>query len=115
MTATYTKVLLSESADGAAILISATGSAGTLIHTADASALDEIWIYVVNTGASSAKLTLQWGETTEPDGNIEQDIAPENGLYLVAPGLLLTNSLALRGYSDLAGVLAIHGFVNRIS
>ena len=113
--ATYTKLKLSGSTDGKGIKVVQTATAGDTIHTAHATALDEIWIYAVNSSASAVKLTLEWGEATAPDGNIEVTIPGESGLYLVIPGLLLTNSLVVKAFAGTANVLVIHGFVNRIA
>jgi hypothetical protein len=115
--ATFSKVLLSGSTDGKAIKVAATATAGTTIHTAGSgtSNRDEIWLYAVNSSTSSVKLTIEWGEATAPDGNIEQTIAAESGLYLVVPGLLLQNSLVVKAFAATANVICIHGFVNRIT
>lgn len=113
--ATYTKVKLSGSTDGKQIKVAATATPGTTIHTADATALDEIWIYCVNSSSSAVKLTIEWGEATAPDGNIEQTIPGESGLTLCIPGLLLTNSLVVKAFAGTANVLLINGYVNRIS
>ena len=71
--ATYSKELLSGSTQGKGILVAATATAGTTIHTAVAGTtdIDEIWLYGVNTHSADLKLTLEWGEATEPNGNIE--------------------------------------------
>jgi len=113
--ATYTKLKLSGSTDGKGVKVVATATAGTTIHTAHATDLDEIWIYAVNSQSASVKLTLEWGEATDPDGNIEAIVPGESGLYLVTPGLLLTNSLVVKAFAGTANVLVIHGFVNRIT
>ncbi len=113
--ATFTKLKLSGSTDGKGIKVVQTETAGTTIHTAHATALDEIWIYAVNSGAANVKLTIEWGEATAPDGNIECYIPCESGLQLVIPGLLLTNSLVVKAFAGTANVIIIHGFVNRIS
>lgn len=115
--ATYAKILLSGSTNGKGIKVVATATAGTTIHTAVAgtSAWDEIWLYAVNSSASAVKLTLEWGEATAPDGNIEATIAAEEGLFLVVPGLLLQNGLAVKAFAATANVIIIHGFVNRIT
>jgi hypothetical protein len=49
--ATYTKLPLSGSTDGTGIKLTQTSSSTDCetIHTAHATALDEIWIYAVNT------------------------------------------------------------------
>ena len=114
--ATYSKVLLSGSTNGKGVKVVATATAGTTIHTAVAgtSSMDEIWIYAVNSSAAVVKLTLEWGEVTAPDGNIELTIPSESGLVLVAPGLLLQNSLVVKAFAATANVILIHGYVNRI-
>jgi len=115
--ATYTKVLLSGSTNGKAIKVTQTATAGDTIHTAvsGASSLDEVWLWAVNSSAAAVKLTLEWGEATAPDGNIEVSIAAESGLMLIAPGLLLQNSLVVKAFASSANVVMIHGFVNRIT
>ena len=79
------------------------------------SALDEIWLYAVNSSASSVKLTIEWGEATAPDGNIEITIPAESGYTLVVPGLLLQNGLTIRAFAGTANVILINGYVNRIA
>lgn len=116
--ATFTKQLLSGSTNGKAIKVAATATAGTTIHTAvsGTSSLDEIWLYAHNSSASTVKLTLEWGEATAPDGNIEINIGAEGtGLVLVAPGLLLQNSLVVKAFAGTANVVTLTGYVNRIS
>lgn len=113
--ATFTKLKLSSSTDGKGIKVVATATPGTTIHSAHLTDLDEIWIYAVNSSASPVKLTLEWGEVTAPDGNIEVTIPGESGLYLIVPGLLLTNSLVVKAFAGTANVILIHGFVNRIT
>ena len=116
--ATFTKTLLSGSTNGKAIKVAATATAGTTIHTAvsGTSSLDEIWLYAHNSSASSVKLTLEWGEATAPDGNIEINIGAEGtGLVLVAPGLLLQNSLVVKAFAATTNVITLTGYVNRIA
>jgi len=115
--ATYSKVLLSGCVQGKGIKVVATATAGTTIHTAVAgtSSMDEIWLYAVNSDTTARKLTLEWGEATAPDGNIELTIPAESGLVLVAPGLLLQNSLVVKAFAAAANVILIHGYVNRVT
>ena len=116
--ATFTKTLLSGSTNGKAIKVAQTATAGTTIHTAvsGTSSLDEVWLYAHNSSASAVKLTLEWGEATAPDGNIEINIGAEGtGLVLVAPGLLLQNSLVIKAFAGSANVITLTGYVNRIS
>lgn len=105
---------------GLAIKVAATATAGTAIHTASATAttIDEIWLYAVNTSTSAVKLTIEWGEATAPDGNIELTVAAESGLVLVSPGLLLQGNASakvVKAFAATTNVITIHGYVNRIT
>jgi hypothetical protein len=118
--ATFTKKILSASTDGKAIKVAATATAGTLVHTGSTTTttLDEIWLYAVNSSASSVKLTIEWGEATAPDGNIELTVQPEAGLVTVIPGLLIkgnATALTVKAFAATANVITIHGFVNQIT
>ena len=118
--ATFTKKTLSASTDGKAIKVAATATAGTLVHTGSTTTttLDEVWLYAVNSSTSSVKLTIEWGEATAPDGNIELTVQPEAGLVTVIPGLLIkgnATALTVRAFAATANVICIHGFVNQIT
>ena len=117
MSSSVAKLPLSGSTNGKAIKVHATATTGTTIHTAVSGStnMDEVWLYCVNSGAASVKLTIEWGDTTAPDGNIEGTIVGESGLYLIVPGLLLQNGLTITAFAASADVLLIHGFVNRIT
>lgn len=113
--ATYTKVKLSGSTDGRGVKVAATSSAGTTIHTADASALDEIWIWAYNSDTGALVLTLQFGGTSTPDDDIKITLVSQTGIILIVPGLVLTNSTVLKAYAGTANKIILYGFVNRIS
>jgi len=114
--ATFTKLKLSGSTDGKAVKVAATATAGTTIHTAHATALDEIWLYAHNSSGSAVKLTLEFGGVAAPDDHIEINIGAEGtGLVLVSPGLLLTNSLVVKAFAATANVITLTGYVNRIA
>jgi hypothetical protein len=121
--ATFTKLALQPAGStgtGLGVLVAATATAGTAIHTASSTAttIDEIWLYAVNTHTAAIKLTIEWGEATEPNGNIELTIAAESGLVLVTPGLLLQGNATakvVRAFAGTANEIVIHGYVNRIT
>jgi len=116
--ATYSKQLLSGSTNGKAIKVAATATPGTTIHTAvsGTSSIDEVWLYAHNTSSTVVKLTVEWGEATAPDGNIEINIGAEGtGMILIAPGILLQNSLVIKAFAGTANVINIFGYVNRIA
>jgi hypothetical protein len=76
----------------------------------------EVWLYAHNSSASTVKLTLEWGEATAPDGNIEINVGAEGtGLVLVSPGILLQNSLVIKAFAGTADVITLTGYVNRIA
>ena len=114
--ATYSKELLSGSSEGKGILVVETATAGTTIHTAVAGTtdIDEIWLYAVNAHSADIKLTLEWGEATEPTGNIEQTVPTESGLMLLVPGLLLQGGNVVKAFAGTASEIIIHGYVNKI-
>lgn len=115
MATTFTKVILSGSTSGKQIKVAATATAGTTIHTAHATSLDEIWLWAVNSSTTAVKLTVEWGEATAPDGNIEVTVPGESGYLMVVPGLILTGSLVVKAFAGTANVLLINGYCNRIS
>ena len=121
--ATFTKKTLEPAGTtgtGLGIKVAQTATAGTTIHTGSATAttIDEVWLYAVNSSASTVKLTIEWGEATAPDGNIEFTVPAENGLYLITAGLLLQGNATakvIRAFAATANVVVIHGYVNRIT
>ena len=115
--ATFTKTLLSGSTSGKGVLVVATATAGTLIHTAvaGASTLDEVWLYAVNSSTSSVKLTIEYGSATAPNDNIEVTVLPEAGLVTILPGLLMNGGLTVKAFAGTASVITVHGFVNQIA
>jgi hypothetical protein len=90
--ATFTKKVLSGSTDGKAVKVAATATAGTTSSYwfgYGLRLLMRFGLYAVNSSASSVKLTVEWGEATAPDGNIELTVTAESGLVLLIPGLLI--------------------------
>jgi hypothetical protein len=114
--ATFSKIPLSGSTNGKSILVAATATPGTLVHTAvsGTTSFDEVWLYCQNTSTSSVALDIEYGGTATAD-LIEITIPGESGLVLVVPGLFLNNGLVVRAFAATTNVLAIHGYVNRVS
>jgi hypothetical protein len=118
--ATYAKTTLSGSTDGRGILVAATSSPGTTIHTGPTAvtSFHEIWLYAVNYDTTDRKLTVQWGSTTAGSDDIEFTVKAENGLYLIAPGLLLkgnATALIVRAFAATGTAIVLHGYVNTIT
>jgi len=118
--AAFAKTILSGSTDGRGILVAATSSPGTTIHTGSSTSshLHEIWLYAVNYDTTDRKLTIQWGGTTAGTDDIEYTVKAENGLYLITPGMLLKGNatpLVVRAYAATGTAIVIHGYVNTIT
>ena len=115
---TYSKLKLSASTSGRPIKVAATASAGTTIHvTLGSASIDEIYLYANNTDTVIRNLTIQWGGTTSPDDSIVVGIAPQSGIFLVVPGLIVVDTgaaVTIRAFANIANVINITGYVNRI-
>jgi hypothetical protein len=112
----FTKHLLSESTDGKPIKLTQAFGPGIKIHTAGLGQthFDEVYIYAANVGTATTVVTLEWGGILDPDHHIECSI-PISSVCLVAPGLLIQNSLVIRAFADTPNVINIIGWVNRIT
>lgn len=115
MTQVFSKVQLTGGTTGKNIKVAATSTPGTTIHTAHASAIDEIWLWATNSDTTDRKLTIEFGGTTSPDDTIEFTVPAEDGPYLVIPGWTLTNSLVVKAFAASANLVLVNGFVNRIT
>lgn len=113
---TYTKHILSASTNGRGVVVAATASTGTTIHTATnvADELDEVWLWAVNHSASSIDLTLEMGGTVSGD-RIEVSVPPQQGLVAVSPGLVFSGGVAITAFASTASGLTLQGFVNRLN
>lgn len=115
--ATFTKLKLSGSTDGKPVKITTTATAGDTIHTADASALDEIWIWFSNVDTVDVNLTVEYGGVTDPDHLIAKAVVipAKSPPVLIVPGIVLTNSLVVKAFASSANKLLATGYVNRIA
>lgn len=115
--ATYTKVKLSGSTDGKSVKIAATGTPGTTVHTAHATALDELWVWLTNTDTTDLTVTIEYGGTTDPDNLIVKamTIPAKSPPIPVLTGQILTNSLVVAVFASSANKILATGYVNRIS
>ena len=108
------RVALSGSTNGRNIKVAASATPGTLIHTAHATSLDEIWLWAINSDTTDRKLTIEFGGTTDPDDHVEMTVPAESGAMLVISGWLVTGSVLVRAFGVVANSLLINGYVNRI-
>ena len=106
--------------DGLGILVAATATAGTAIHTASSTAttVDEVWLYAYNNHSASILLTIEYGGVTAPKDVIKQTLTSQNGLVLVVAGLLIQGNATpkvIRAFAATASQISIFGYVNRIT
>ena len=118
--ATITKHLLSGSTDGKQIKVAATATPGTAIHTAHATALDEVWLWADNDDVADILLTIEWGGVTDVDNTIKKTIKGrgnpgQDGKVLVVACELLTNSLLIKAFAGTTNKIKLSGYVNRIT
>ncbi len=117
------KLPLSASADGKPILIAATATAGTLLHTATrekaegrppaGGIFDEVWLYLVNNSAADVLVTIEYGDA-EVGHNIQYTVTARDGLKCVLPGLILANGYTIRAFAGTTNVVSAVGYVNQV-
>jgi hypothetical protein len=114
-------IFLSASTSGRQILVAATSTAGTLIHTAvsGATAVDYITIEACNTGnvsaGSTVRLTIEFGGVTDPDDHVVVDLEAGSGAVRVLTNRPLNGGLAVRAFADFANAVTIGGDVRRVT
>lgn len=110
----YTREPLSGSTHGRGIKVAATASAGTTIHTGQASTTltDVVTLYAYNSNTTTETLTLEWGGTTAPDDNMVFYIPPLTTVPIVAD-LIIRNSLVVKAFSTTTNKVVLFGFVNK--
>lgn len=121
--ATFTKLALQpagSTGDGLGILVAATATAGTAIHTASSTAttIDEVWLYAYNNHSSDILLTIEFGGVTSPKDVIKHTVITQAGLVLVVPGLVVQGNATakvVRAFAATANHISIFGYVNRIT
>jgi len=112
--ATITKQFLSGSTNGRPIKIAANATPGTTLHTADATAKDEVYLYLHNTSGSDVNVTVEFGGVTNPDDRMTY-VVPANDSILAVSGVPLSNSLVVKAFAGTANVINASGYVNRIA
>jgi hypothetical protein len=121
--ATFTKLALQPAGttgDGLGILVAATATAGTAIHTASTTTttIDELWLYAYNNDTASVVLTVEFGGVTAPKDVIKSTITAQSGLVLICAGLVVQGNATakvVRAFAGTANKISIFGYVNRIT
>jgi hypothetical protein len=118
MAQAFTHEVLSGSTNGLAIVVTATATAGTTIHTAisGTTSRDEVWLWAVNNDADSEtrSLTIEFGDVVGTSGWVTP-IPCKAGPVLVCPGFPARNGEVIAAYADEASDVQIFGYVNRVT
>ncbi|MFA6064195.1 MAG: hypothetical protein WC736_16520 [Gallionella sp.] len=116
--ATYSRQLLSGSTNGRAVIVVATATPGTAIHTAitGTTGFDELYLWASNVTAAAATLTIEWGGVTDPGDHIVKALViPANSPPIpIVTGQVLNNGLLVKAFGGTASAINLTGYVNRI-
>jgi hypothetical protein len=115
------KIPFSGSTQGQAVLVAATSTAGTTIHTTGTSAtiLDEVWLWLYNAHTADVLTTIEFGGATAPNQNIVLTVPFKSGLVMAVPGVSLLGNgsvaLTVKVFAATTNVITVTGYVNRIT
>lgn len=121
-TITAVKRMLSESTEAAPILVAATSSPWTTIHTCYTTTnfatapwdYDEIRLYATNNHTAAVSLTLEVWWTTV--GYLTQFSVPaKTGDYCIKLGKIFNNTQVIKAFAVTTNVITIDWFVNLIT
>ena len=118
-----TQIPFSGSTQGRRILVAATATPGTLIHTtgtpAYTSQYDRLFINAMNYDTADIVLTIEFGGTTSPDDLIAVTLPSKSGIVIVVDGDLLAGDGAsgvnVRAFAGTGNKVTIGGFVMRVT
>lgn len=106
----FSRSVLSGSVSGRHIPINSTTSPGTTVHTAHATALDRVWVWIT---PSVDKNTVCWvyDGTTPILVRTNRDLGP----VPVLQGIPFSNSTVISAYADSAAEVSAYGGVDRVA
>ena len=112
-----TPKVFSGGTSGTPILIAATTTAGTLIHTAAAGAddYDEVWLWAFNDHTADLLLSIEFGGVTDPKDVVRYTVPFRDGPHLVIPGWRLNGGLIVRAFAATTNLISVNGNINRIT
>jgi hypothetical protein len=108
---------LSGATNGRGILVAATSSTGTTIHTATSTSgeLERVTLYAYNADTTDRKLTIELGGTTDPKDTVEITVSAEAGMVKVVENVVLNGGVLITAFCPTTNVIAITGHVVRMS
>jgi len=114
--AALTPVIPSGSTNGRPVLVVATATLGTTLHTAVTGTLDmdEIYVWAYNDHTADVLLTIEFGGAVSPGDTIRYTVPFDDGLHLIIPGIRLQNGLVVTAFAGTASVITCAVNVNRL-
>jgi|TARA_R110002020_G_scaffold9613_4_gene37734 hypothetical protein len=108
---------LSGATNGLPILVAATATAGTVIHTATSTSgeLERVTLYAFNAHSSDLKLSIELGGVTIPKDVVEITITTEAGMVKVIENVVLSGGVVVRAFCGTANQVSVTGHVVRMS
>lgn len=116
-TTAITPRIPSGSTNGRGILVTATATPGTAIHTATSTSgeLDEITIYASNDHTADILLTVELGGTTDPNDVVRYTVPSRSGMNLIVSGHRLNGGVAVAAFAATGSKISIWAEVTRIA
>lgn len=117
MAVAYTPTIPSGSANGRGVLIAATSTPGTTLHTCTnvAGEMDEVWVWIYNGHTADVVVTIELGGTTSPDDTIVETIPAKKGKWEMVAGRRLNGGVVVKAFAATTNVCVAHVNVNNIA
>ena len=114
---TVTKEFLSGSNNGRNVVVTATTTAGTTLHTSTSTTgvKDEVWLWATNTSASPVNLTLMLGGGSTASDQVLMQIPAQDGWHLILDGQVFDGGMLVKAFAGTASAINIRGYVNRVT
>ena len=114
----FSHEMLSGSTNGLAVVVAATSTPGTTVHTAIAgtTSRDEVWLWATNndTDGETRTLSIEWGDVVGTSG-WKVPVPTSAGPVLICQGFPLRNGEVIAAWADEASDVQVFGYVNRVT
>lgn len=112
----YKPLILSASTNGQPLVIDATSSPGTLLHTVSTAtaAIEDVFVDVWNTATADALLTMELGATGETR-QVSTTVPTRTGPWRMVSGDRFSGAtgITIRAFATATGIFRIAGGVNQ--
>ena len=109
-----TKIELSGSTSGKGVKVAKTATAGTTVHAAHPTSLDELYIWALNSGTGTS-ITFEVGGVTDPDNLVHVPLKPNSFQPVIEGGIAVTGSISTAAFTEVANEVVLYGYAKRTS